>query len=119
MSRWPMCTPSNVPTVMTDPRASCGKPRASGIAKDQGRSQLIVGAVGDSNECFLIVEQRDPRPRSARGDRVAVNDAPQFHRINALRRQRWYARSQGPQPDYTVPDLIDRHSIGDVEWAAA
>src|SRR5690242_3195024 len=106
MSRWPMCTPSNVPTVTTAPSAICGNPAGSCIAQHQPGLENACLVVGNGNQ-LVRIEQRDTRCTRAIGDRISVHDARTLRVVEPHLRKRRNRVLERAQRKGTTLDFVE------------
>src|SRR6185437_9762929 len=126
-SRWPRCTPSNVPTVTTVPGESGGNPESaqprnrSVIGEHGARVPPVAVALGDRDERARFVHQRrahGARTDAGAGDIPALAHLPNGVAIEPQYRQRRYG-GQGREHDRGAgAEVADRARVGDIEGAA-
>src|SRR5687767_10546792 len=78
-SAWPRWTPSNVPTVTTEPRAA----NDSAIPHYHFRTPALAFADRDGQELVIVTEGDDVAPGDGR-DRLAVRDAARLEIVERL-----------------------------------
>src|SRR5206468_4806650 len=122
-SRWPRCTPSNVPTVITAPNDKRGKARAlanaSVIGHHEARVQSTALVPGDRNERTGVVDQGGKGALDSCVDGVAMSNTLLLLLRQSLVGHLRNCRSKGDHSSFpTFLELSERECLLYVEHAA-